>query len=125
MTSRSHGPRSASPDRGCQGQPDAAVLATIPRMVRGVVLVKLHDGYDGDWLADLFRRLRAMGCPGTIAYTIGTDLGLRSGGWTFAIVADFVDAEAYRGYDADELHNELRAELAVHVEEIARVQFEV
>ncbi len=84
----------------------------------------MRDGYDGTWLEDLLRRFQALNCPGTAAYTIGTDLGLREGGWTFAIVADFVDADAYRAYDADELHNALRAELAPHADQVARVQFQ-
>jgi hypothetical protein len=93
-------------------------------VIRNVVMVKVRDGYDEEWLAGLLRRFQTMNCPGTIAYTIGRDMGLRDGGWTFAIVADFVDVDAYRGYDADELHNALRAELAPHAEQVARVQFQ-
>jgi len=88
------------------------------------VMVKMHDGYDEVWLADLLRRFQSLNCPGTAAYTIGMDLGLRDGGWTFAIVADFVDIDAYRAYDAADLHNSLRAELAPQMEQIARVQFQ-
>ena len=94
-------------------------------MIRNVVMVKMRDGYDEKWLAEHVRRLEALDCPGTAAYTAGFDLGLRDGGWTFAIVADFVDAAAYRGYDADERHNALRAELAPHAAQVARVQFEI
>ena len=86
-------------------------------------MVKMRDGYDEDWLADLQHGFQTLNCPGTVAYTIGTDLGLREGGWTFAIVADFVDADAYLAYDADEVHNALRAELSRQTEQIARVQF--
>ena len=93
-------------------------------MIRNVVMIKMNDGYDREWLAGLLVRFQTMNCPGTVAYTIGMDLGLREGGWTFAIVADFVDEAAYRAYDADELHNSLRAELAPHVEQVARVQFQ-
>jgi hypothetical protein len=93
-------------------------------MIRNVVMVKMREGYDKAWLADLLRRFQQLNCPGTAAYTIGTDLGLRDGGWTFAIVADFVDEDAYRGYDADQRHNELRAALVPHAEQIARVQFQ-
>lgn len=84
----------------------------------------MKEGYDEEWLADLMRRFSMLNCPGTVAYTIGRDLGMRDGGWTFAIVADFVDEDAYRRYDADELHNTLRAELATQLEQIARVQFQ-
>jgi hypothetical protein len=92
-------------------------------VIRNVVMVKLRSGYDEDWLAEHLRGLRELNCPGTISYTAGPDLGLREGGWTFAIVADFVDADAYRGYDADDRHNALRAGLAPHAEQVARVQF--
>jgi hypothetical protein len=36
---------------------------------------------------------------------IGSDLGLREGNSSFAIVADFTDADAYRAYDLDPAHN--------------------
>ena len=41
-----------------------------------------------------------------------------------AIVADFEDEAAYRGYDQDAEHNRLRGLLAAHSERVARVQFE-
>lgn len=87
-------------------------------------MVKMRDGYDREWLDDLLRRFQSLNCPGTAAYTIGLDLGLKEGGWTFAIVVDFVDVDAYRNYDTDELHNALRAELATQTEQVARVQFQ-
>ena len=93
-------------------------------MIRNVVMVRLRDGYDPAWLAGWRDRMLALDCPGTVSYTIGTDAGLREGNWSLAIVADFVDTEAYRGYDADAGHNALRAELAPNAEQVARVQFE-
>lgn len=89
-----------------------------------MVMVKVRDGCDEAWLANLLRGFETLNCPGTIAYTIGLDLALLEGGWTFAIVADFVDADAFRGYDADARHNALRAELSPHVEQMSRVQFQ-
>ena len=47
------------------------------------------------------------------------------GNWSFAIVADFSDADAYRAYDQDEQHNRARAGLLPMTEQIARVQFEM
>jgi Stress responsive A/B Barrel Domain len=66
-----------------------------------------------------------LNCPGTLSYVIGDDLGLRDGNWSFAIVADFSDADAYRAYDQDEEHNRARAGLLPMTEAIARVQFEM
>jgi hypothetical protein len=94
-------------------------------MIRNVVMVHLRAGHDRTEAADLMDRFAALDCPGTVAYTIGADAGFREGNWSFAIVADFVDADAYRRYDADEEHNRLRARLKPMVEQIARVQFEV
>jgi hypothetical protein len=94
-------------------------------MIRNVVMVRLKPGYDTARLAEIQAGFRGLDCPGTLSYTIGDDLGLRDGTWSFAIVADFTDADAYVGYDRDPRHNELRAELAPMAEQIARVQFEV
>jgi hypothetical protein len=92
-------------------------------MIRNVVLFKLQDGCDAAAVADLQDGLRGLNPRGCLAYTIGDDLGLREGNWSFAIVADFEDEATYREYDLDAEHNRLRALLATHVEEIARVQF--
>lgn len=94
-------------------------------MIRNVVLAKLKDGYDTAEVERIQTGLRALNCPGTVRYTAGTDAGLRDGNWDFVIVADFEDVAAYRGYDEDAAHNELRARLAPFVEQIARAQFEI
>ncbi|HET9075989.1 MAG TPA: Dabb family protein [Acidimicrobiales bacterium] len=92
-------------------------------MIRNVVMVKLRPDHDPALLARLQDGFRSLNCPGTVAYTVGSDAGLKDGNWSFAIVADFEDEQSYRGYDADAEHNRLRAELAPMVESIARVQF--
>ena len=95
-------------------------------MIRNVVMVQLKADHDPAEVADLMDRFAALDCPGTISYTIGADAGLRdTGNWSFAIVADFVDVDAYRAYDADEEHNRLRARLKPMTEQIARLQFEL
>ena len=94
-------------------------------MIRNVVLVRLKPSADPAEVADIQEDFRRLDCPGTLSYTIGDDLGLRAGNWSFAIVADFTDADAYRGYDLDEAHNRARARIAPLAEEIARAQFEV
>ena len=92
-------------------------------MIRNVVMVSLTADADRAEVAAIQDGFRAMRCPGTISYTLGDDLGLREGGWSFAIVADFADEAAYRGYDSDAEHNRLRARLAPLSAQIARVQF--
>jgi quinol monooxygenase YgiN len=92
-------------------------------MVRNVVVVELKPEADREAVAEIQAGLAALDPPGCTSYTIGDDLGLRDGGWSFAIVADFADAEAYVAYDAEAAHNRLRAQLAEHVARMARVQF--
>jgi hypothetical protein len=94
-------------------------------VIRNVVLAKLKSGSDAAEVADIQDGLRQLNCPGTVLYTVGSDAGLRDGNWDFVIVADFSDTAAYRGYDEDAAHNELRARLAPLVEHIARAQFEI
>ena len=92
-------------------------------IIRNIVMIKLAGDADLAEVAAIQDGLRALNCPGTISYTLGDDLGLREGGWSFAIVADFADEQAYRGYDLDAEHNRLRARLAPHAAQVARVQF--
>jgi Stress responsive A/B Barrel Domain len=94
-------------------------------MVRNVVLVELKPDADLAAVANIQDGLRGLNCPGTVSYTLGDDLGLRDGNWSFAIVADFEDEATYRAYDQDAEHNRLRGLLAAHTERVARVQFEI
>ncbi|AFM17656.1 Stress responsive A/B Barrel Domain-containing protein [Mycolicibacterium chubuense NBB4] len=94
-------------------------------MIRNVVLAKLKTDHDAAEVEQIQQGLRALNCPGTLGYTVGTDAGLREGNWDFVIVADFADTAAYRGYDDDAEHNRLRGRLAPMVEQIARAQFEL
>ena len=94
-------------------------------MIRNVVLVKLKPGQQPQEVAEVQQDFRDLRCPGTLTYTVADDLGLRDGNWSFAIVADFEDADAYRGYDRDAAHNRARARLAPLAEAIARVQFDM
>jgi hypothetical protein len=102
-------------------------------VIRNVVVGRLRPAEDpGQQAADaaLLReglaRIAALRFPGMIAMNVGTDLGVREGGWSFAITNDWRDADAYRVYDEDEEHNRLRREIfALICQDIARVQFQV
>jgi quinol monooxygenase YgiN len=94
-------------------------------MIRSVVLVELVPDADLAEVAAVQAGFREQRCPGTLSYTLGDDLGLREGNWSFAIVADFRDEESYRAYDVDERHNAWRERLKPHAARIARVQFEL
>lgn len=93
-------------------------------MIRNVVVGRLLPGVPQQAVAPGLQAILALQPPGLVAARTGTDLGLREGGWDFAITNDFVDEASYRGYDADAEHNRIRAELfAPFCAEIVRVQF--
>ena len=102
-------------------------------MIRNVVVGRLRrtgdlgqQAADAALLQEGLAGMAALRLPGMIAMNVGGDLGLRDGGWDFAITNDWEDAEAYRGYDADEEHNRLRREIFAKIcQDIARVQIQI
>jgi hypothetical protein len=88
-------------------------------------MVDLKPGQNAAEVADVQAMFRRLNPPGLLAYAIGADRGLREGNWSFVIIADFTDANAYRAYDRDDAHDAARVRLAPLVECIARVQFEL
>jgi quinol monooxygenase YgiN len=94
-------------------------------MIRHIILVKLKAEHDAAEVAEIKEGFRNLNCPGTLSYTVADDLGLRDGNWSYAIVADFKDADSYRGYDQDAEHERLRARIAPAIEQAARVQYEL
>jgi hypothetical protein len=92
-------------------------------MIRNVVMVKLTEGADPEVVGAVQAGFRGLEPAGCVSYTLGDDLGLKAGAWSFAIVADFADEASYLAYDLDAEHNRLRGLLAPHAEQIARVQF--
>ena len=102
-------------------------------MIRNVVVGRLRQAgdpaqqaADAALLQQGLAGIAALSFPGMIAMAVGTDAGVRDGGWDFAITNDWQDAAAYRVYDQDEEHNRLRREIfAVICRDIARVQFQV
>lgn len=94
-------------------------------MIRNVVVGVLTDGTSLQDAVDALEALQAITIPGvSVTVNAGLDLGLRDGNASYAITADFADADAYRAYDADEEHNRIRRErLAPISASIHRVQF--
>lgn len=99
-------------------------------MIRNVVMGRLRTEGERNALFDAARRLdealagiAALDLPGQLAVHVGRDLGIRPGGWSFAITSDWVDVTAYRAYDLDAEHNRYRAMIVDACEEVARVQF--
>jgi hypothetical protein len=101
-------------------------------VIRNVILGRLRPAADPE-AADRDRRqleaalagILALDLPGLISNAAGLDLALRPGGWSLAITNDWVDAEAYRVYDADPEHNVHRTAIVEVCEQVARVQFEL
>jgi hypothetical protein len=102
-------------------------------MIRNVVVGRLRQtedpaqqAADAALLREGLAGIAALRLPGMIAMSVGSDLGLRDGGWSFAITNDWQDADAYRAYDADEEHNRLRRVIFAKIcQDIARVQIEL
>jgi Stress responsive A/B Barrel Domain len=102
-------------------------------VIRNVVVGRLRpasdpaqQAADAALLQEGLAGIAALRLPGLVAMSIGTDLGLRDGGWSFAIVNDWQDADAYRVYDADEEHNRLRREIFANIcQDVARVQYQL
>jgi Stress responsive A/B Barrel Domain len=102
-------------------------------VIRNVVVGRLRSAEDpaqqaadAMLLQEGLAGMAALRFPGMLAMSVGTDLGLREGGWNFAITNDWEDADAYRVYDQDEEHNRLRREIFAQIcQDIARVQFQL
>jgi hypothetical protein len=102
-------------------------------MIRNVVIGRLRkpespeqEAADRKLLQEGLDGMAALDLPGQLAMTVGVDLALRDGNWSFAITNDWADADAYAGYDADEEHNRLRREVfAVVSETVSRAQIEI
>ena len=102
-------------------------------MIRNVVVGRLRPAEDAAQqeadvalLQEGLAAIAAFRFPGMIGNNVGMDLGLRDGGWSFAITNDWQDADAYRVYDADPEHNRLRREIFAQIcQDIARVQVQV
>jgi len=93
-------------------------------MIRNVVMGRLHPDADRELLEAGLAGLRALSIDGLIRLDCGSDAGLRTGNWDYAVTADLADEQAYRRYDEDEEHNRIRRELLGPVsEQIVRVQF--
>jgi hypothetical protein len=93
-------------------------------MIRNVVLGRLRPDVSAETVEEALAAIVALNPDGCLDMRVGVDAGLREGNWSFSIVGDFVDEEAYRAYDLDEEHNRIRREVFAPIsEEIARIQF--
>ncbi len=97
-------------------------------MIRHVVHFTWSEGADADRRAAAVAALRGLPerVPGSVAFTVAPDAGLVEGNAHTVLVADFPDAEAFRRYATDPVH---QAVLAEHVRPFlaarSAVQYEV
>lgn len=94
-------------------------------MIRHVITVKFKPDATAEnvqFLHAFWEESRTL-YKGMLGLTFGKDAGLRDGNWTTAAVFDFVDEEAFRVFDTDAYHNEVRAQLPGNgVEQAVRCQ---
>lgn len=92
-------------------------------MIRNVVMGRLHPGVAREAVEEALAAIVALAPEGCLDLRVGVDAGLREGNWDFAIVADFVDEDAYRRYDLDAEHNRVREQLFAPISaQIVRLQ---
>jgi len=77
-------------------------------MIRHLYTAKLKPGVRPEPIAAWREALLGLRIEGMQALLAGPDLELRAGNDSFAIVADFDDAEAWVRYDEDAEHNRIR-----------------
>jgi hypothetical protein len=95
------------------------------RLITHVYVAKLIPGTSDDKVAAWLEAIDALEIDGMLEIRSGADLGLREGNWDVAITADFADAAAWRRYNDDALHNQIRREHAKPIVEAQqRVQFQ-
>jgi hypothetical protein len=94
-------------------------------LITHIYVAKLRPGTPDAAVADWLAAIQTLAIDGMSGLVSGPDLGLREGNWDVAITADFVDSDAWRRYNDDALHNQIRAEHAKPIVEAQqRVQFE-
>jgi heme-degrading monooxygenase HmoA len=95
-------------------------------MIRNVTLVEFKPGTSDAYVATIVDAMRALRIPGMLSLSLGKDLSLKEGNMHFAVVADFVDAAAFRAFDTDPEHVRIRKEMTgPALVRYERVQYEV
>jgi hypothetical protein len=97
-------------------------------MIRHVVLFTWTESTDADTRAATLAALRRLPeeVGGMTAFAVGPDAGLVEGNADTALVADFPDEAAFRGYAEDPRHLSVLAEhVRPHLAGRTAVQYEV
>ena len=98
----------------------------VPGDIRNVTLIDFREDTPSDAATRAAQRLLELRCQGMHHLDAGIDLGLVGGNSSAGVICDFDSPEAYAVYDADALHNEIRAQdIKPFAAGIRRVQFEL
>jgi hypothetical protein len=99
----------------------------VSELFRHVVLMKWKAPLDDDQAKRVGEVLDDLGTQSTTVRAIshGPDLGVRKGGYDYALVADFDDADGWRAYSAHPAHDVVREVMKDLVEGQVAVQFSV
>jgi len=93
-------------------------------MIRNIALWKFRPGTTREQVEALISAIQAMPIPGLRGLSFGSDLGLREGNMSFAVVYDFEDEASYRAFDTDPEHDRIRRDLAAPIlEQAERCQY--
>lgn len=93
-------------------------------MIRSCTLVDFKPGTSAEEIKIISAATQQLKIPGMRVLLMGPDLGLKEGNMSYAVVADFDDAAAYRAFDTDPEHERIRRELTRPVfVRYERVQF--
>ena len=92
---------------------------------RHVVLMTWNHELSTEESARVRQSLDALGAqsPDVRAFSHGADAGVRAGGASYALIADFDDPDGWRAYSAHPAHDAVRAVLRDLVGEQSAVQF--
>jgi hypothetical protein len=96
-------------------------------LFRHVVLMKWKAPLDDDQAKRVTEVLDDLAARSTTVRDLshGPDLGVRKGGYDYALVADFDDADGWRAYSAHPAHDVVREVMKDIVEGQVAVQFAV
>jgi hypothetical protein len=96
-------------------------------MVRFVVTIKLRPGGENELdLPTIWEGLSKIDSPGMVAFHAGFDTRRHyESNWSFAVVIDFVDFEAFESWFEHPDHRRLGGPCEPYIEETSRVVFDI
>jgi heme-degrading monooxygenase HmoA len=80
-------------------------------MIRSCTLIEFKPDTPLEHIEEISQAVRELRTPGMRDVEVGPDIGLKEGNMSYAVVADFDDADAYRTWDTHPEHERIRREL--------------